>query len=135
MKPEYLMLLGACAWGLVHLSAASFAFNRQVGTRYRIGPRDEALQPTGKAARLQRAHANFNETFPLFLAAIFLVDVTDAFGTLSLVGSALYLGGRIAFLPLYWIGVYMARTLAWCAATLGIVMVGVAPLVSTFSFG
>lgn len=53
------MLFGAALLGLVHLSAASFAFKAQVGNDYTIGSRDANLEPIGLAGRLARAQANF----------------------------------------------------------------------------
>ena len=62
MSIELWTLLGAMFLGLVHLSAASFAFKALVGNAYTVGARDADLQPTGIAARLDRAQRNFLET-------------------------------------------------------------------------
>ncbi|MBX3501957.1 MAG: MAPEG family protein [Alphaproteobacteria bacterium] len=129
MTWELYALLAATALGLVHLSAASFAFKAQVGNRYSVGPRDEGLQPTGVAARLARANANFLETFGYFAAAALIVQLTGTSGLLSQIGCALYLGGRVAFLPLYAAGTPWIRTFSWNAATLGLVLVGIQSLV------
>ncbi len=129
---EFWMLLAASLLGLVHLSAASFAFKAQVGNAYTVGPRDEELKPAGIAARLYRAQANFLETFPLFAACIFLVYAADASGGPSQWGSGLYLAGRTAYLPLYAAGVPWLRTFSWNLATLGLVMTGAAAALSAF---
>lgn len=129
MSGELYALLAAVLLGLVHLSAASFSFKAQVGNRYTVGPRDEELRPTGVAARLHRANINFLETFPYFTACVLVVRVLDASGTLSQLGCALYLAGRLAFLPLYAAGVPWLRTFSWNIATLGLVLVGVQCLV------
>lgn len=90
---------------LIHLTAASFSFKAQVGNRYTVGPRDEDLRPTGVAGRLGRAQRNFLETFPVFIAAVFMVEGLDRAGLVSAVGAVLYIAGRILFLPLYaWSG-------------------------------
>lgn len=39
-------------------------------------------------------------------------------------GAALYVSGRVLFLPLYALGVRWLRTLSWNLATLGLVLVG-----------
>lgn len=129
MTWELYALLAAILLGLVHLSAASFSFKAQVGNRYTVGPRDEGLQPAGVAARLYRAHANFLETFPYFAAGVLIVRLLDASGSLSQLGCALYLAGRVVFLPLYAAGIPWLRTLSWNIATLGLVLVGVQCLV------
>lgn len=125
MTFELWALLGSALLGIIHTSAASFAFKAQVGNEYSIGPRDEDLQPTGIAARLFRAQRNFLETFAIFAVCSVLVHLTDAYGALSLWGSILYLGGRTLFLPLYAFGVRWIRTFSWNLATLGLVLVGV----------
>lgn len=124
MSYELWVLLAACLLGLVHLSAASFAFKAQVGNAYTVGARDQNLQPSGVAARLARAQQNFLETFAMFAALTLVVHVTAAYGALSFWGASLYLGGRILFLPLYAMGVPWLRTFSWNIATLGLVLVG-----------
>lgn len=130
MTWELYALLASVLLGLIHLSAASFAFKAQVGNAYTVGPRDEGLQPAGVAARLQRAHSNFLETFPYFAACVAIVRITDASGYLSLAGCGLYLAGRIAFLPLYAYGITWIRTFSWNVATLGLVLVGIQCIVN-----
>lgn len=130
MTLELWVLLLAALLGLVHVSAASFAFKAQVGNKYTVGARDESIQPAGVAGRLQRAQHNFNETFPLFLTCVLLVHVTNAYGALSYWGAILYIGGRMLFLPLYALGVPWLRTFSWNFATLGLVLVGVQVVVA-----
>jgi uncharacterized MAPEG superfamily protein len=124
MTSELYTLLAAVLLGLVHLSAASFSFKAQVGNAYTVGARDEGLQPAGLSARLYRANANFLETFPYFAACVLIVHATAASGGLSHFGCALYLGGRLAYLPLYAFGIRWIRTFSWNIATLGLVLVG-----------
>ena len=121
---EYWMLFGAAAMGLVHIAAASFTFMAQVGNAYHVGPRDEDIQPTGMAGRMDRALRNYVETFPIFVACVFLVDAADTVGALSYWGSAVYLVGRVLYLPLYAIGIPWLRSFSWNAATLGLAVVG-----------
>lgn len=125
MTFELYALGAATLLGLVHLSAASFAFKAQVGNRYTVGPRDEGLQPAGVAGRLYRAQANFQETYPLFAALVLMVFVTGTSGPWSGWGAGLYVAGRVLFLPLYAAGVPWLRTFSWNLATLGLVLVGV----------
>ncbi len=123
MSIETWALFAAMVLGIVHLAAASFAFKAQVGNAYTVGARDENLQPGGLAARLDRAQRNFLETFPIFVAAVLMLETLDRTGGwLSEAGVLIYLGGRMLFLPLYAIGVSWLRTLSWNAATAGLVL-------------
>lgn len=130
MNVELWALLAAVLLGLVHLSAASFSFKAQVGNRYTVGPRDEGVKPEKMAARLDRADANFRETFPYFAVCVLVAHLADASGPLSQWGCLLYLGGRVVYLPLYAAGVPWLRTFSWNIASLGLALVGVQSLVS-----
>lgn len=124
MSVEMWALFGAMVLGLIHLTAASFTFKAQVGNAYAVGARDEGLRPQGVAGRLDRAQRNFLETFAIFAAAVLLLVALDREGgRLSQVGAALYLGGRLVFLPLYAIGTPWLRTFSWNIATLGLALV------------
>jgi len=124
MSIESWALFGAMVLGLVHLTAASFAFKAQVGNIYTVGARDEDLRPTGVAGRLDRAQRNFLETFPIFVAAVLMLEIFHRTGWwLSEAGAVIYLGGRVVFLPLYAIGIRWLRTFSWNIASAGLVMV------------
>lgn len=124
MSVEAWTLFGAMILGLVHLTAASFTFKAQVGNAYSIGARDEDLQPSGVAGRLARAQRNYLETFPIFAAAVLLLEQLERTGTtLGMWGAAMYLTGRMLFLPLYAAGLPWIRTFSWNFATLGLAMV------------
>ena len=129
MTFELWTLFAAAVLGLVHISAAAFSYKAQVGNAYTVGARDEPITRTGVTGRLDRAQRNFLETFPLFLACVFLVQATDSAGALSQWGSAIYLAGRTAYLPLYALGVPWLRTFAWNIATSGLVLTGAQVLV------
>ena len=130
MTFELWTLLLSALLGLIHMTAASFTFKAQVGNTYSVGPRDEDLAPTGMAGRLNRAQRNFLETYPIFMACIIIVYLTNSAGSLSFWGGCLYLGGRVLFLPLYAWGIPWLRTFSWNIATLGLVLVGAQSLVA-----
>ncbi len=129
MSIELWSLFAAMVLGLVHLTAASFTFKAQVGNRYTVGARDEDLRPTGVAGRLDRAQRNFLETFAIFAAAVLLLSHLGQEDRISLIGSVLYVAGRVLFLPLYAFGAPWLRTFSWNFATLGLVMVMAALIV------
>lgn len=132
MSIESWTLFGAMVLGLVHLSAASFAFKAQVGNAYTVGARDQNLQPERVAARLDRAQRNFLETFAIFATAVLLLEqLGRTGGWLSVWGCLIYLGCRTLYLPLYALGVPWLRTFSWNAATAGLVMAMAAAVVNT----
>jgi uncharacterized MAPEG superfamily protein len=124
MTIELRMLALAVVLGLVQIVAAAQAKNRQNGLQWTAGPRDEPRPPlTGTAGRLDRALANFLETFALFAAAVLITHAVGRHDWMTVWGSQLYFWARVAYVPLYVFGVTLVRTLAWTVATLGIILI------------
>jgi uncharacterized MAPEG superfamily protein len=120
---ELQMLAAAVVLGFVHLIAASHSASLQRGYRWTAGARDETLPPlTGVAGRLARASANFAETFPYFAALVLAVEITGHRDAYSYWGSALYVGARVVYLPLYGFGVFLVRSLVWNVGAAGILL-------------
>lgn len=120
--------LGLLAWsavlGLVHIAlAATFSVSRR-GVGWAVGARDEARPPlSGIGGRLDRARANFLETFPLFAAAVLVAHALQVHNSLTLLGAQLYFWGRLAYVPAYAAGIPWVRSLIWGVAVAGIVLV------------
>jgi uncharacterized MAPEG superfamily protein len=124
---ELKLLLAAVIIGLVQIVWAAAAGSGGERTLpWLMGPRDEPKPVGVVAARLDRALANFLQTFALFAAAIIACVAVGKLGPQTLYGSALYVAGRALYVPLYAAGVPVARTLAWAASIVGIVMIVVA---------
>lgn len=125
MTPEFIVLAFTLILALIQIGAAGMARTTELGAKWNAGPRDAAAPPPGKlAGRLMRAQANLFETLPLFIAAVLMTHIVGKDGqTLTLIGSHLYLIGRIVYLPLYAFGVPYLRSLVWLAATVGLVMI------------
>jgi uncharacterized MAPEG superfamily protein len=123
-SPEMTMLWLSAALGVVYLLAAVLASVAGRGMPWAMGPRDEGWPEIGKVgSRLERAWKNFLETFPIFAAAI-LVEASAGHGSaLAPMGAALYFWGRVAFLPVYALGLPVVRTLVWTVSLIGIVLV------------
>ena len=118
------LLICAVALGLVHIFLAALLSTNTRGLPWGIGPRDDPGAPlTGIAGRIERASYNFQETFPLFAAAILAGVAMGKDSNLMTLGAQLYLWGRVAYLPLYVIAIPFTRTIAWGVATAGIVLV------------
>lgn len=80
--------------------------------------------PIGKVtARLQRAQANLYETLPLFAAAILIAHVGGREGSLTMIGAWLYLLARIAYVPLYALGIPIVRSIVWLGSLIGVILV------------
>src|SRR5258708_28038842 len=123
MNFDLAMLVAGCGLCLTQIIASSQAASLQRGYRWTASARDAEVPPlTGVAGRLERALRNFLETFPVFVAAIFLVEVLGREGALSKWGAGLYVSARLVYLFLYAAGVPLVRSLVWNVAFVGIVL-------------
>ena len=126
MTAELALLAWAVVLGLVHVVATGQFATLQFGLSYGLGPRDEQKQLTGIGARVQRAFANYMQTFPFFAAAVLTAHVADRHSWLTVTGAHLYVWARLAYVPLYVAGIPGARSAAFLVALAGIVMILVA---------
>ena len=123
LSTEFTMLALAIVLGFVHLLAATLATTGERGLMWNMGPRDNiAPLRSVLGGRLERALANFKETFPFFAACVLALGVLSRHTGQTALGSELYLAGRILYLPLYAAGIPIARTVAWAIATIGIIL-------------
>jgi len=122
MAFELQMVAVAVIIGIVHLLWAAAAAQPQRGLKWNAGPRDEPVALTGVAGRLERAFANFRETFPFFVALVAVDYLGGRLGALTAYGAALYVVARAVYVPLYALGVPYVRSLVWLASMVGILM-------------
>jgi len=123
---ELTLLAWSVVLGLVHAVATGQFSVAQHGLRYGLSPRDEPRPLTGIGARVQRAFANYMQTFPFFAAAVLMAHAAGRHGWLTVVGAQLYFWARLAYVPLYAAGVVGLRTVAFVVAVVGIVLILIA---------
>jgi uncharacterized MAPEG superfamily protein len=108
---------------LVHIFAAANAKTKQYGVSWNMGARDEALPPLDVVpGRLARAQANFLETLPIAIIALLGVVVAGRTNEWTAIGGWIWLGSRVAYLPLYAMGVRGLRSIAFLASLVGLGM-------------
>jgi uncharacterized MAPEG superfamily protein len=118
------MLALSCVLGVVHIVLASHSASLQRGYKWAASARDEIQHPlTGVAGRLARAQTNFSETFPFFIASIFIAHLLPIHDWRTQRGAGLYLGARLVYLPLYAFGVPLVRSFAWNIAIVGVALI------------
>jgi uncharacterized MAPEG superfamily protein len=134
MTTELTVLAWACLLAIVHLWLPIRAKTRQYGLKWNMSPRDGAQAPADAiAGRLERAQANYYESFPLIGAAILIVSVADLETRWTAIGAILWLVARALYLPLYAFGVPVLRSLVWTASIVGLIMVLWPALAATFA--
>ena len=124
MTTELSMLLWSAVLGLVQLALAATGSVSQRGLGWAVSARDEGQPPLGGiGGRLDRARANFLETFPLFAVAVLVAHLLQIHSGLTVLGAELYFWGRLAYVPAYAAGIPWLRTIIWTVSIAGIVLV------------
>ena len=122
MTTELSMLVWSVVLGLVQIAIAATLSVGQRGLPWATGPRDVSPPLTGIPARLDRARANFLETFPLFVAVVFAAQLLQRHDAMTILGAQLYFWARVVYVPVYAAGIPYLRTLIWTVSIVGIVL-------------
>ena len=98
---------------------AGFLTNGLMGL---AGSRDDEVLTEGVGGRFERAYYNMLETFPVFAALVLIIQVTESWTSTSALAVQIYFWARVAYIPLYIVGIPFLRTLAWLTSMVGILM-------------
>jgi uncharacterized MAPEG superfamily protein len=113
MTPELTVLTLAALLQMAQMVFYSIAGNAQAGTKAAMGPRDQKVELTGVAGRLQRAMNNHFEGLILFGIAVMVVTLSGRSGPLTELCASAYLVARILYIPAYALGLAPWRSLIW----------------------
>lgn len=124
MTTELTYLAWTLVLAVVQILAFDIARTRQYGTKWNTGARDGDMPPLKPmVARLQRAQNNLFETLPLFIAAVLISNLGHRDSSTTTLGVQIYFWGRVAYLPLYAVGVPLIRSLVWIGSMVGLGMI------------
>lgn len=123
MSQELLYLFGSIVIliGLIAAQATNTVISS--GMAYGLGPRDEPGKPNVFAGRAKRTIANHIEGLVIFGFAILIVETAGLSNGLTTLGAALYFWARLAYAPVYLLGIPVVRTLVWAVGLVGTLMV------------
>jgi len=120
MTTELTLLLWSLAVYALYLGAQSLIYRWHYGLMYAQTARD-APGPQGELlGRAERALRNFNETYMPFVVLLLVAHLARPGDPLVLWGALTWFAARIAYLPLYLIGVFAVRSLVWCVSAIGL---------------
>lgn len=124
LSTELKMLLYSSILGIIQLLITAHLSTLQRGIKWNLSARDQKPpELTGVAARMDRGFKNFMETFPFFIAAITIVQITQLQSTTSSMGAMIYFWARLVYVPLYAAGIPVVRTIVWSLSFIGLIMV------------
>jgi len=124
MTTELTLLAWTLVLALVQIALTAILRTAETGPVYNAGPRDEPGPPVGRlTGRMGRAQRNLFETLPLFAAAVLIAHAADRENELTWWGAMLYFWARVAYLPLYALGIPYVRSLIWLVGLAGIMLI------------
>ena len=123
MSLELQLLVCAIALTVIQVVVAATGATLQVGLAPLAGNREGLPEITGWAGRATRAHRNMLENLVLFTALVLIAHVAGKTNATTALGAQLFFWGRVAYAPIYVIGVPVLRTLAWTVSVIGLVMI------------
>ena len=124
MPIELKILAWSAVLLLFYIIAATRSATAEYGTKWNMGPRDEAVPaPSPATGRLIRAQANFLETYPIAIIALLGVVVAGRTSPTTALGGWIWLGARVVYWPLYAAGIPLIRTIVWGVSIVGLAMV------------
>ncbi len=93
------------------------------GLMLALGNRDDLPPASALAGRADRASRNMLVSLLLFAAVLLAAHAAGKTGERIDNAAALFFWSRLAYAPLYWLGITYLRTAAWAAGIVGIAMV------------
>lgn len=124
MTTELTYMAATLVLALVQIFLPAGARTMEFGSKWNAGARDQTpVSQNPVVGRLERAQSNLYETLPLFIGAVLIAHVTGAESALTLWGVALYFWARVAYVPLYALGVPYIRSLVWLVSLAGLIMI------------
>ncbi len=123
MSLELKFLVWSTALTIVQVVVAVLGATLQVGTPALAGNR-EGLPPfEGWAGRAQRAHRNMLENLVLFAILVLTAQVAGRSNAMTALGAQLFFWGRLAYAPIYVIGIPWLRTAAYIVSVIGLLLI------------
>ena len=113
MTPELTVLTLAALLQVLQFSAYSATSIAQVGPKKAAGPRDNPIQLTGTAGRLQRAMNNHFEALILFTIAVLATQLSGQNTPYTAACAYVYLAARVLYVPAYIFGLAPWRSVIW----------------------
>lgn len=122
MTLELRLLAWSVVLTLVQMFVAGAGGIQQIGLQPLAGNRENLPPLEGWAGRAARAHRNMLENLVLFAALVLTAQIAGRTGAMTALGAQLFFWGRLAYAPIYVIGIPWLRTAAFAVSLAGLVM-------------
>jgi uncharacterized MAPEG superfamily protein len=123
MSPDLKLLVWSLALTLLQSVVAVMGATLQVGLPKLAGNRENMPEIVGWAGRAQRAHRNMLESVVLFAGLVLVAHVTGRANATTVLGAQLFFWARLAYAPVYLIGIPWLRTGVWAVSVAGLLVI------------
>jgi uncharacterized MAPEG superfamily protein len=123
MTVELKLLVWSTALALIQMLVALLAVMTQIGPVSVVGNRENLSALEGWAGRAQRAHRNMLESLTIFAALVLVAQVTGKSNATTELGAQLFFWSRLAYAPIYLIGIPWLRTGVWGISFVGLLQI------------
>jgi uncharacterized MAPEG superfamily protein len=123
MTLELQLLVWSAALALVQMIVALVAAIMQVGLLPLVGNRENLPTLEGWAGRAQRAQRNMLENLVVFTALVLVAQLSGKTNAATAFGAQLFFWGRLAYAPVYVIGIPWLRTGVWAVSFVGMLRI------------
>ncbi|HSS12756.1 MAG TPA: MAPEG family protein [Rhizomicrobium sp.] len=123
MTLELEMLVWSTALALSQMLIAVLAAIAQVGLLPLVGNRENLPVIEGGARRAQRAHRNMLESLVIFAVLVLVAQFAGKTNGVTASGAKLFFWSRLAYAPVYVIGIPWLRTGLWGASFAGLLQI------------
>ena len=92
------------------------------GLKWGGSSRDEAAKPNVLHGRTTRAVRNHIEALCMFVPVVLVLNAAGISNEATILWTKVFVGARVAYAVLYWLGTPWARTLVWAIGLVAIAM-------------
>ena len=123
MTIELKLLIWSTALALIQMVVALLAAIAQVGLMPLVGNRENLPAFERWVGRAQRAHRNMLESLTVFAALVLVAQVAGRLNATTALGAQLFFWSRLAYAPVYVIGIPWLRTGVWGVSFAGLLQI------------
>ena len=123
MTLELELLIWATVLALIQMLIALLGAIAQVGLAALVGNRENLTAIDGWAGRAQRAHRNMLESLTIFAALVLVAQVAGKSNAVTALGAQLFFWSRLAYAPVYVVGIPWLRTALWGISFVGLLQI------------
>lgn len=123
MTVELQLLVWSTVLALIQMLVALSAAIAQVGFLRLVGNRESLPALEGWAGRAHRAHWNMLESLTIFAALVLVAQVAGKSNAMTALGAQMFFWSRLAYAPIYVIGIPRLRSAVWGVSFAGLVQI------------